>query len=415
MNTYAFLLGTHPILSLAELFSFLDNHKISYSHYTWLGDILIIKIKQPPERVSELQNNLGGIIKIFQIKKEFRGKIFRLEEFLSADRLLKDFFAQKETKINFGFSVYADPEPSYAELSWLKNYAYNIKKQLKDKFSIRYVEDTGWTLSSVQVERNRLIDTGAEIALIKHRDSYYIGKTLTVQDYKSYSQRDWDKPAPDPKSGMLPPKLAQMMINLARDKKTINIYDPFCGSGIVLQEALVFGLKIFGSDISEDAIEKTLENLAWFMKLKKISNFKLDSKIKEGDATRIKWVAPNKPETVVVTEPYLGPPLKLLPFDHQVNAMTEELRNLYIGFFRNLSKNFKSIKNVAIVFPVIKTRNGLKYLDILDEVKKLGYQINHVLPKSITQKDPGVSYRGGFLYSRPDQFILREIFLFKKK
>lgn len=414
MNTYAFLLGAHPTLSLAELLSFLDNNKIKYGEFNWLGEILIIKIQQSPDKIAELQNILGGVIKIFIIHKEFKGKIFKLEEILTTDLLIKDFFAQKKNKINFGISVYAYPEPSNAELNWLRNFAYNIKRKLKNDYSIRYVEDKGWTLSSVQVERNRLIDTGAEIALIKHEDTYYVGKTLTVQDYRFYSKRDWDKPSPDPKSGMLPPKLAQMMINLARDKKNLNIYDPFCGSGVILQEALLLGLKIYGSDISKEAIKNTIENLAWFIKLKKLDEIKLNSRIKEYDATSAQWVAPNKIATIIVTEPYLGPPLKSIPFDYQIKNTLKELADLYIKFFINLNKNFNNIKKVAIVFPVIKTRNGLKYLDIIKDIESIGYKRKMALPKSISLKDAGISPRGGFLYSRPNQFVLREIFIFEK-
>lgn len=415
MNTYAFLLGAHPIISLAELLSFLINQKIIHSDYLWLGTIVIIKIKKPADEVARLQNELGGIIKIFLIKEEFKGKIFRLAEKLSPEKLLKEFFAQNKKKINFGISVYADPELSYTELNWLKNYAHNIKRQLKNKYSIRYVEDQSWSLSSVQVERNRLIDTGAEITLIRNKDNYYIGKTLTVQDYRSYSQRDWDKPSPDAKSGMLPPKLAQMMINLARRPKTKNIYDPFCGSGVVLQEALLLDLKILGSDISPEAIKNTIDNLEWFIKLKKLPSCKLTLCLKEADATKFKWTKADKLETVIVTEPYLGPPLKAPLFPHQAKDIIAKLTDLYVRFFSNLKKNFKHIKTISIVFPVLKTREGLKYLNILDEIAKLGYKQKSVLPAEIAQKDPGISHRGGFLYSRPDQFILREIFIFEKQ
>ncbi|OGB74520.1 hypothetical protein A2V68_02830 [candidate division Kazan bacterium RBG_13_50_9] len=415
MNTYAFLLGTHPIISLAELLSFLANQKIAYGEYHWLGTILIIDIKKQPEDIAHLQNELGGIVKIFFIKERFRGKIFQLEKILTPEVMLKEFFAQRKAKINFGISVYADPEPSYAELNWLKNFAHNIKRRLKDEHSIRYVEDRGWSLSSVQVERNRLIDTGAEVALIRDQDHYYIGKTLTVQDYRAYSQRDWDKPSPDAKSGMLPPKLAQMIINLSRPQKTANIYDPFCGSGIVLQEALLLGLKIYGSDISPEAIKGTIKNLEWFIKIKRIPKMSLPTRIKEADATTVRWPSINKPETVVVTEPYLGPPLRAPLFSHQAKGLIKDLSHLYLGFFENLRRNFKSIRRIGIVLPVIKTRDGLQYLNILDDISKLGYSRRVILPERVTKKDPGISPRGGFLYSRPDQFVLREIFVFEKK
>lgn len=414
MNTYAFLLGTHPTLSLAELMSFLDNQKIPHEGMVLFDSIVVIDIKKTPEEIAKLQGELGGIIKTFIIIKKFSGKIFEIEKILTPEVLLKQFFAQKNKKINFGISVYSDPDPSYAELNWLTNFAHNIKRRLKDEYSIRYVEDRGWHLSSVQVERNRLIDTGAEVALIRNGHDFYLGKTLTVQDYKSYSQRDWDKPSPDAKSGMLPPKLAQMMINLTRDKKTKTIYDPFCGSGIVLQEAMMLGLKVYGSDISSEAIKNTISNLEWLAKLKKIAAGKIDLRVKEADATKNDWGVLDSAEVVVVAEPYLGPALRMAPFAPQAQTILKELSTLYLGFFRNLNEHFPHIKKVGVVFPVIRSRDGLKYLNILDEVADSGYTRKVILPPEATKKDSGISPRGGFLYSRPDQLVLREIFVFER-
>lgn len=415
MNKYAFLLGNHPTLSLAELLSFLENHKIPYAKYELLNNILIIDIQRSPAIVTPLQDQLGGVIKIFLIKEEFKGKIFELEKILTPEKLIKEFFAQKDKKINFGISVYSEPEPAYTELNWLNNFAYSIKRKLKDDYSIRYVEDHSSRLSSVQVERNRLIDTGAEIALISEKDHHYVGKTLTVQDYQAYSERDWDKPSPDAKSGMLPPKLAQILINLTRGSRTEIIYDPFCGSGVVLQEALLLNLKIYGSDISEDAIKNTINNLDWFMKLKKFPKISLSTHIKEADATKINWSRLNTGEVVIVTEPYLGPPLKKILFGRDAEITAKELGQLYLRFFQNMKSHFGMVKKIGIVFPIFKSRDGLRYVEILDELKQLGYTPKQVLPKDSIKKDPEISKRGGFLYSRPDSLLLRELFVFEKK
>jgi len=416
MIKYAFLFGTHPTLSLAELLSFLENHKIPFGKYQLLTDILIIDIQRSPQSIAELQDKLGGIIKILAIKGEFRGKVFDLEKILTPEKLIKEFFAQKDRKINFGISVYAEPDPTYAELNWLNNFAYSIKRKLKDTYSIRYVEDHSMRLSSVQVERNQLIDTGAEISLIRGTaNQYYIGKTLSVQDYQSYSERDWDKPSPDAKSGMLPPKLAQILLNLTRSNRTHVIYDPFCGSGVALQEATLLGLNIYGSDISSDAVKNTISNLDWFLKLKKLPKINLQTHIKEADATRVKWDKLNAAEVAIVTEPYLGPPLKRILFGRDADQIGRELGQLYYQFFVNLKKHFSSIKRIGMVFPIFKTRDGLRYVEILDEIAKLGYIPKQVLPDDLIKKDPGVSKRGGFIYARPDSLLLRELFVFEKK
>ena len=415
MIKYAFLFGNHPTLSLAELLSFLTNHKILFGKYTLLNDILVIDIQRSPNSIAELQNQLGGIIKILVIKDEFRGKVFELEKILTPEKLIKEFFAQKDRKINFGISVYAEPDPTYAELNWLNNFAYNIKRKLKDQYSIRYVEDRSMRLSSVQVENNQLIDTGAEISLIRDRDQYYVAKTLSVQDFQSYSQMDWDKPSPDAKSGMLPPKVAQILLNLTRSNRTHIIYDPFCGSGVVLQEAALLDLNIYGSDISDDAVENTINNLDWFLKLKKLPKVNLQTHIKEVDATKIKWDKLNSAEVAIVTEPYLGPPLKKILFGRDAEKISNELGELYYQFFVNLKKNFSSVKRIGMVFPIFKTRDGLRYVEILDEIKQLGYTPKQVLPQDLIKKDPGISKRGGFLYARPDSMLIRELFFFEKK
>ena len=64
----------------------------------------------------------------------------------------------------------------------------------------------------------------------------FLGQTLVVQPFKVLSKRDFGRPARDDHSGMLPPKLAQIMINLARrndDISTKTILDPF----VVLEQS----------------------------------------------------------------------------------------------------------------------------------------------------------------------------------
>ena len=86
-----------------------------------------------------------------------------------------------------------------------------------------------------------------------------------MQDIESYTKRDRERPKRDAKVGMLPPKLAQIIINLAAgqlpEEKLQNIcdiplgepiprrllgqtvLDPFCGTGVILQEASADGLR----------------------------------------------------------------------------------------------------------------------------------------------------------------------------
>lgn len=64
-------------------------------------------------------------------------------------------------------------------------------------------------------------------------------RTSFVQDIESYTARDQARPMRDARVGMLPPKLAQIIINLALSNNDITeVLDPFCGTGVVLQEGI---------------------------------------------------------------------------------------------------------------------------------------------------------------------------------
>jgi tRNA G10 N-methylase Trm11 len=77
--------------------------------------------------------------------------------------------------------------------------------------------------------------------------------------------------------GMLPPKLARMMINLTKNNTAI--YDPFCGLGTVLIEALHMGrIHILASDISEAMVSATEKNTHEFIETEKIWHERIRAK-----------------------------------------------------------------------------------------------------------------------------------------
>lgn len=425
MSKYAFLLGSHPLISFLEILNILEVEKIPHSKYERMGEILIIPLQISTAKLKKLQNTLGGTIKIIEIVDEFRGTIFQLDKLLTRDHLLKNYFAQKKTKINFGFSVYSPKSLVYAEINWLRNFAYQTKRRFKKDYSIRYVDEKNFDLSSVMVANNKLVETGAEVVIVKQGHDFMIGRTRTVQDFRSYVQRDMDKPSPNPKSGMLPPKLAQMMVNLSRSTGHKQVFDPFCGSGIILQEALLLGLEILGSDIDEDAVKSTQNNLKWLVKTynvaapklgrEKIRKTSVAGRIRQADATRSRWQKANQTDVFVAAEPYLGPPLRNAMLIHHAKELARELEALYVGFFENLKRNYGKIKRVGFILPVIKTNEGLLYMNILEKIEALGYLRKPFLPAEEAKKEALASHRGGLLYSRPDQFVSREIFVFEKK
>lgn len=425
MKKYAFLLGSHSLLSYLEIINMVSVEQIeSGEHYRIGDDILMIELTSTREDLQRLQDLLGGTIKIIEILDDYSGTIFQLNRILTPERLVDAYFAQTETKINYGFSVYSTAHLAYAEINWLRNFAYTLKRRFKTEHSVRYVDEKNFELSSVMVANNRLVETGAEVVIIKQEKQFMIGKTITVQDYKAYVQRDMEKPSPNAKSGMLPPKLAQMIVNLTRGPEHIAVYDPFCGSGVLLQEAWLLGLKIFGSDLADDAVRSTRENLDWLAKTHNVAATKLGrptiepvdtaNNIQLLDATNSKWPAANAETTFIAAEPYLGPPQRGVLLSHNAKTLAAQLEDLYVGFFTNMAKNYPKIHRIGFVLPVLKTNEGLLYMNVLDEIESLGYRRRAFMPAEEAKKEQLATHRGSLLYSRPDQLVLREIFVWEK-
>jgi hypothetical protein len=148
-----------------------------------------------------------------------------------------------EGKIQLGISAYGfniTPQQLLAT-------GLDIKKRLrKHGYSTRLIPNKEEALNSAQVLHNNLTgERGIELLIIRSGSHTIIGRTIAVQDITAYAQRDQGRPKRDAFVGMLPPKLAQTIVNLATGQslaeKSHIILDPFCGTGVILQEALLMG------------------------------------------------------------------------------------------------------------------------------------------------------------------------------
>ena len=118
--------------------------------------------------------------------------------------------------------------------------------------------NTSPTLGSAQIIHNSLTkQNGAELIIFKQNGSLQLAHTIHEQNIEAYAARDQARPKRDARVGMLPPKLAQTIINLASGPHLPNqtLLDPFCGTGVVLQEALLMGYNVYGTDIEPKMIQ----------------------------------------------------------------------------------------------------------------------------------------------------------------
>ena len=385
-HSYLFILGVSPDLCLAELKSilshFVPNHTISWQQHPL---VCVAFPDLPP--ISELNKRLGGTVKIARVVKQV--------ESIDAETL--SALIPSETK-NFGLSNYGDRKVSIAELC-------KEVKSLYTSQNLRYVlPKDGKILQSIVVLKQNLTEL---ICFTDPHKQWGVAQTVAVQDSEDWSKRDFGRPYADPGSGMLPPKVARMMLNLIVSNKRQHLLDPFCGMGTIVAEGLLLGQKMIGSDIDEQVVAKARDNLVWLT-----AAYQLDAgnyQLQTSDATHISEFVPSTSVDAIVTEPFLGTPFEkrgeLLmrngkPVTVQIlNNTFTGLEKLYIGVLRELMSILMPRGFFVIVLPEVSFEGrifGVKKM--VDNCEKLGYTVK----------------QGPLLYARPQAVVRRQIYLFQK-
>lgn len=237
------------------------------------------------------------------------------------------------------------------------------------------------------------------IHLTKHRvDEFFLDikndqvwKTVWVHNYNHWIKKDRFMPQINAKAGMLPPKIARSMINLAPKSvwgKGKTIADPFCGSGRVLVEAGELGFeRLIGVDILESQCAQTRENLNFLG---------LRSEVVCLDSTHLSQRFQNQID-LIVTEPFMGKPN---PREDKIKYLVPGLEKLYLGCLKDWYSCLKPGGVVVMVFPFLNDgKKDYKTSKIIDEKLSLSYnQLNQ-----------------GILYSRPGATLRREFIVLQKK
>jgi tRNA G10 N-methylase Trm11 len=417
-----FVLGKNPTLSCAEIFAYLDLIKNEYRIEFCSKEVLCVQTEQKLETTS-LLHTLGGTIKVGEILDNISldQDSSNFEEITSVKFIASALPSQRKGKVHIGMSLYSaggDTQLLIKLENQLRTFLQTIKDNLKEnRISVGYVQQKERILSSVSVEKNELLTKGVELILILTKQSILVAKTLAVQEFEQFSFRDYGRPARDKKSGIMPPKLARMMINLIQIDKNATLLDPFCGSGTVLQEAVMMDYtKMIGSDISPKAAADTKQNIDWlFDHMRNKTRTSYNIRIEEADATRLSEKIPGNSIDAIVSEPYLGPTLHGNPTEMQINNLFSELSGLYLKAFEQFSKVCKPKSRVAFIFPSFEINGRMLYLPILDKMSSFGFKGINPIP-SVLHSNPAISLtpRQTIVFSDAYHFVKREIILLEK-
>lgn len=423
IKQYCFVLGFNHTLSKIEMLSILEKQEIKYRILEASQEILILEFQSIIDG-EFLINQTGGIVKI--------GEIFTLAQFSKTDEVFsRDALNELANKLlperlsrsyKFSISIYnAGTKLKYLYKLIRKKTGIGtvLKKVLSDGKSRPYFLDKKERiLSCPTVKHAKLLKNGFEVLICPGQKGIYIGKTIAIQDYESFSRRDYDRPNRNIRAGMIPPKLARMMINIASPGNDARILDPFCGSGTILQELVMLGYKnIAGTDIDSAQLENSGRNLTWlFGHYPHISKEKYQIVLNLCDAGKLSQIFSDCSIDAVITEPYLGPPNSGRFSPSEIDKEVKLLESLYRKTFEEFVKVLKPDGVVVIILPVFCLSRKLSFLN-LQYLLSSGLSVKNmanIISGNINTLCLEVDKRGSVIYYHPDQSIYREIMVLKK-
>jgi SAM-dependent methyltransferase len=398
------ILGRQPALGLAELERLYGPARIRPLKGAALLDIDAADINF---------KRLGGTIKVARILNV----IDSLKWPQLIDYLLKTVPQHlqflPDGKFTLGVSAYDLP----VSAGQINKDLLKVKKVIKNTARpVRIVPNKLPHLNSAQVLHNKLTSRGAwELVFIKDGNQTILAQTMFVQDIEAYAARDQARPKRDARVGMLPPKLAQILINLAvgdlesklpeSDNKAfgltrLTVLDPFCGTGVVLQEALLMGYSVVGADLEPRMVEYAKTNLLWLVK----NNPGIQGRVvlESGDATDQQW----PPFSVLASELYLGRPLNSLPGPEKLKTIVNDVNTITKKFLNNLAGQIKPGRQLCLAVPAWQKPDGsFINLPIIDQITDMGY--NYLDLKHGRRED--------LVYSREGQTVARQLLILEKR
>lgn len=387
---YIALLGRQPELSIAELERVFTKVSWFSPHTALINTDEVIDIQR-----------LGGSQKIGRVTLRLDTTDWRR----ASDAIVKHYAkacAGNEGKITLGLSAYefnAAPRE-------VQKIGLILKSKLKQSgTSLRLVPNQEAALSTATAHHNKLglSDNKIELLIIKSKKQTIVAESIGTQNITALAARDQGRPRRDAFVGMLPPKLALMMVNLATGPNSTTpqrILDPFCGTGVLLQEAALLGNAVYGTDLAEKMIRYSRDNLNWLQDTYKLD---VDWYLHEGDAMNTRWQAPIN---AVASEAYLGQPFSAPPSSAKLTEVRGNCNHIIGSFLKNISKQLAPGTPMVLAVPAWRdTRGAFTHLPLVNKIEDYGFSRMELTTVEADQ----------LLYSRPDQVVGRELLLLTKK
>lgn len=385
---YIAILGRQPKIGLAEL------EKVFGGQQTAAFSELAATVE-----TDELEiQNFGGLLKAGKVVFETSGDWRKVSQKIVS--YYGEKWSQRQGKITLGISAYGF---KLSEREVQKTGIVLKQRLKKSGTSLRLVPNHEVAHSSATSHHNKLglSENKVELLVVRGRgNKILVAESTGAQNITAYTKRDQERPKRDAFVGMLPPKLAQIMINLARPENGGRLLDPFCGTGVILQEAGLLGYSVYGTDLSEKMIRFSRDNLTWLQESHRVS---FDWYLHEGDAMTTNW---QQPVDAVVCETYLGQPFSAPPSPAKLAEVRRVCNHIISSFLKNIASQLQSGAPLCIAVPAWKHIDGsFTHLPLTDQLEQLGFQ----------QHDFANLNANDLLYFRSDQTVARQLLVLTKK
>lgn len=239
MTKIAFeLSGEHSVIPGAEVTGALEAEEIDFLIYRQFDQLLIIEIRK-------------SNISLMDVLAKRLSMTWHIIQVLGiCDAVLSDIIKMVES----------------VEIDHARSLTYRIRtKKIKRKNQIssevleRYIGKTFFDNGY----RADLKDPDVQYRIVLSDGKCIFGKTLGSIDRSAFEHRNpSNKPFFYP--GVVMPRLARAMVNIARTKRGSVVLDPYCGTGGILVEAGLIGAVTLGCDIQKKIIMGGQMNLDYY-------------------------------------------------------------------------------------------------------------------------------------------------------
>ncbi len=422
MTKLAFVLGSNWLLSIAELLVYIQDRGFEgyLVDHTRNAAIIDIEQKLNNDQIVDMQSALGGCYKIGKVIWEYDINIplgaYPIKKAANKEYLdeikkcpwLKIVWPRvKGKKIKFGVSTYPiiDGEFPVNFRRFSRGMNDEVKKLLLENGARRadyYIYDEpdrrvegrlNIALWPKSIARNSLLTPpNAEILAIFSETRLYFARTNVVYDSMLQQYRDESRPFVSAEISTSP-KICRTLLNLAGARPGDTVLDPFCGTGTILMEAAILGMKCIGVDIDGNQVQGARSNMKW---LAKDLGQKLEYDIFIGDSRQLSSLI-KKEVDAVAFEPVLGPIYKKTPTREEAEETIDELTTLYRSVLKQISNILRPDGRVGMTIPVIKTESGPISIKFNDLIRDTGLTLYRMLAsnsiKSRKEIDPRLKIR----------------------